>query len=164
MNSPHYLSEYVAGWIAEGAERAGRDASAVALVVPVLVAAGDTEEEIDRQRRQNRVLIGFYGTTPSYKTMFEIHGFGELPPRLTAAAKSGDTDRLAAEVPDELLDALSVTAKWETLGEALVQRFDGLAERVFPYAIEGSLSDPAVAERWRAVAGVVRGHAGATPR
>jgi probable F420-dependent oxidoreductase len=156
MNSPEYLSKHLIPWITEGTKRAGRDRSAVTLVVPALVAVGDSDEELERQRHQNRLLIGFYGTTPSYRTMFEIHGLGDLPPRLVAAAKSGDTDRLAAEVPDELLDTLSVTASWDTLAEVLLRRFDGLVGRTFPYAIEGSLADPAVAERWRHVAETLR--------
>ena len=55
---------------------------------------------------------------------------------------------------DELLDAFSVTAYWDGLADALLRRFDGLADRIFPYHAPG-LSDPAVAERWSAVAAAV---------
>ena len=58
------------------------------------------------------------------------------------------------KIDDELLDAFSVTASWDGLGDALLRRFSGLADRVFPYATPG-LSDPSVAERWRAVAAAV---------
>ena len=71
--------------------------------------------------------------------------------RLGAALRSGDRAKLAAEIDDELVDAFSVTASWDGLADALLRRFDGLADRIFPYHAPG-LSDPAVAERWAAVA------------
>jgi hypothetical protein len=61
---------------------------------------------------------------------------------------------MAAAIDDELLDAFAVTSPWDGLADALVARFAGLADRIFPYAASG-LSDPETAERWRAVAQAV---------
>jgi hypothetical protein len=74
--------------------------------------------------------------------------------RLGAALRSGDQAKLAAEIDDEILDAFSLTASWDELADALVGRFGGLADRIFPYAAPG-LDDPATAERWAAVAAAV---------
>ncbi len=154
VNSPKYLSEVVHPSIEEGAKRTGRDPGAVAVVCPVFTIVGDPGPELDRQREAVRLQIAFYGTTPSYGRLFEVHGRTDMTARLGAALRTGDRARLAAEIDDELLDAFSVTASWDGLGDALLRRFSGLADRVFPYATPG-LSDPSVAERWRAVAGAV---------
>jgi hypothetical protein len=74
--------------------------------------------------------------------------------RLGAALRTGDRAKLAAEVDDELVDAFSVTASWDGLADALLRRFAGLADRIFPYAAPG-LEDPEVAERWGSVAAAV---------
>ena len=40
---------------------------------------------------------------------------------------------MAAAIDDELLDAFAVTASWDGLADALIARFGGLADRIFPY-------------------------------
>ena len=154
VNSPKYLTEVVRASIDEGAKAAGRDPGAVSVVCPVFTAVGDPGPELDRQREALRLQIAFYGTTPSYGKLFEVHGRDDMTARLGAALRTGDQAKLAAEIDDELLDAFSVTASWDGLADALVNRFSGLADRIFPYAAPG-LDDPAVAERWSAVAAAV---------
>jgi probable F420-dependent oxidoreductase len=154
MNSPEYLNAVVRPSIEQGAKQAGRDPAAVAIVCPVFTIVGDPGPDLDRQREAVRLQIAFYGTTPSYSKIFEVHGRDDLTARLGATLRSGDTAKLAAEVDDDLVDAFSVTAPWDGLADALRARFDGLAERVFPYHVP-DLADPAVAERWRAVAEAV---------
>jgi len=154
MNSPEYLTEVVRPSIEEGAKQAGRDPSAVAVVCPVFTIVGDPGPDLDRQREAVRLQIAFYGTTPSYSRIFEVHGRDDLTAKLGTAMRSGDRARMAAEIDDDLLDAFSVTAPWDGLAAALRRRFAGLAERIFPYSVP-DLGDPAVAERWAAVAAAV---------
>ena len=154
LNSPRYLNEVVRPSIEEGAKQAGRDPGAVKVVCPVFTIVGDPGPELDRQRDAIRLQIAFYGTTPSYSRIFEVHGRDDMTARLGAALRSGDQVKLAAEIDDDLLDAFSITAPWDGLADALLARFTGLADRIFPYAAPG-LSDPAVAERWGAVAAAI---------
>ncbi|HVW35323.1 MAG TPA: TIGR03617 family F420-dependent LLM class oxidoreductase [Acidimicrobiia bacterium] len=151
LNSPEYLRTVARPSIEEGAKRAGRDPGAVKIVCPVFTIVGDTDEEIARQRDDIRLQIAFYGTTPSYRRIFEVHDHGDITARLGAAMRGGDPEAMAAEVDDALVDAFSVTSSWDGLAGALKARFDGLADRIFPYHVP-KLADPGIAERWRAVA------------
>jgi len=154
LNSPQYLAEVVRPSIAEGAKRAGRDPEAVTLVAPVFTIIGEAGPELDRQREAVRLQIAYYGTTPTYGRIFEVHGRQGLTAELGGLLRAGDRAQLAAAIDDELVDAFSVTASWDGLADALVSRFRGLAERIFPYSV-ADLSDPGVAERWRGVAAAV---------
>lgn len=154
LNSPKYLAEVLRPSIEEGAKQAGREASAVSLVAPVFTIVGEPGPELDRQRDAIRLQIAFYGTTPSYGRLFDIHGRDGLGARLGSLLRAGDKKAMAAAIDDELLDAFAVTASWDGLADALITRFRGLADRIFPYHVPG-LSDPEVAERWRAVAAAV---------
>jgi probable F420-dependent oxidoreductase len=156
LNSPQYLSEVVRPSIEEGAKRTGRDAGTVAMVAPVFTIVGDPGPDLDRQREAVRLQIAFYGTTPSYGRIFEVHGHPDMTAKLGGLLRAGDRAALAAAIDDDLLDAFSVTTSWDGLADALLNRFHGLADRIFPYAAPG-LSDPEVAERWRAVATAVSG-------
>ena len=159
VNSPHLFTTVVLPAIAEGALAAGRDPAAIEIVAPFFVAVGDDVEapDVQAQRRTLKIQLGFYGTTPSYATMFEAHGFADLQPRLTAAARSGDLDLLVAEVTDEVFDTYAVTATWDELPAVLTKRFEGIASRVLPYPASDPFADPAVIERWAEVARAVNG-------
>ena len=151
LNSPDYLRTVARPSIEEGAKRSGRDPGAVEIVCPVFTIVGDDEEELARQREDIRLQIAFYGTTPSYNRIFEVHDRGDVTARLGAAMRTGDQKAMAAEVDDSLIDAFSVTSTWDGLAGALKARFEGLADRIFPYHVP-NLADPAVTERWQAVA------------
>lgn len=159
VNSPLLLSTVVLPGIAEGARGAGRDPASVEVAAPVFVAVGDDVEspDVQAQRRALKTQLGFYGTTPSYLSAFEAHGFGDLPARLVAAARARDMDALVAAVTDEVFDTYSVTATWDELPAALHKRFDGLAARVMPYTSADPFDDPPTTERWAEVARAVNG-------
>lgn len=157
LNSPLLFTSVVLPAIAEGARSAGRDPADIVVTAPVFVAVGDDVEapDVAAQRRALKIQLGFYGTTPSYATMFTAHGFDDLPARLVAAARTGDLGRLAAEVTDEIFATYAITATWDDLPAAIAKRFAGIAARVAPYTATDPFADPAVTERWAEVARAV---------
>jgi probable F420-dependent oxidoreductase len=156
LHTVSYLTDVLGPAVAAGAAAAGRSPGECRLIVPVFVAVGDGEEELAAERASIRRQIGFYGSTPSYRAVFGHLGRPDVADRLTAAMRAGDLDGLAAAVPDDVLDRLSVTATWDGLGPALVERYRGVADRVLPYRLEESWDDhPDRIERWTAVAAAV---------
>jgi probable F420-dependent oxidoreductase len=154
LHSPRYLAEIVRPAISEGAAAARRSVDDVALAVPVFIAVGDDESR-ERHRSAIRRQIGFYGSTPSYRAVFELHGWNDLPDRLNQLQRQRDTAGALAAVTDDVLDAFSITASWDELPKALVDRYAGLAARVFPYGLT-AWSEPATRERWAGVAAAVK--------
>ncbi|HEX9260083.1 MAG TPA: TIGR03617 family F420-dependent LLM class oxidoreductase, partial [Acidimicrobiales bacterium] len=66
LHSVSYIDEVVLTSVAEGAARAGRDASEVKLIVPVMIVVGDTEAEREPLAQQVKGQLGFYGSTRNY--------------------------------------------------------------------------------------------------
>ena len=60
--------------------------------------------------------------------MFEIEGYGEIQPTARALTKEGRWDALAAEVPDDLLQACAAVAQHDELASAVAARFGGLSD------------------------------------
>ncbi|RMH86200.1 MAG: TIGR03617 family F420-dependent LLM class oxidoreductase [Actinomyces sp.] len=159
FHSPTYLREVQIPAIAEGARRAGRDLSAVTLEIPVMTAVGDTEAEIAETREHARTMIAFYGSTRTYAPTFEIHGYEGLAEALHERQRAGDLAGMTALVTDEVLDHYIVTATWDGLGPALVERYRDLAPsvRVMTYtASHQAARDPEIYERWGEVAAAMR--------
>ncbi len=159
FHSPRYLGEVQVPAIAEGAARAKRDLADVTLVIPVMTAVGDTDEEIAATREHARAMIAFYGSTRTYAPVFEIHGYEGLSEALHERQRAGDPAGMTRLVTDEVLEHYVVTAGWDELGPALVARYRDLAPtvRLMTYTAGHQLTrDPDVYERWGEVAAAVR--------
>lgn len=156
LHSTRYLDEVVRPAMAEGAASTGRSPGDVELVVPVFVVLGDTDEERRASREKLRAQIGFYGSTPTYASVFELHGWDDVPRRLNELQRAGDQAGMADVVTDEIVDAFVVDAPWERLADVLLERYRGRADRVLPYLTAGDwLEHPDRLERWRDVATAV---------
>ena len=154
FHSRRWLTEVVRPAIAEGCAGAGRSPHAVELACPVFVIIGDRDADIDRQRAGVRRQLGFYGATPAYAPVFELHGFDGAQQQLNAAIRSADRDALESLITDEMLDVYAITSTWDTLAGALVERYGGVVDRLFPYPLTASLLDDRESlEGWRHVAG-----------
>jgi len=161
LNSADYLRATVLPMIQTGARAGGRDRTELTVCCPVFVAVGDTQEEIDRQRAGIARQIAFYGSTRTYRPVFETHGWGEVTGELHALLARGETQAMTALVTGEMLDAFSVSATWDGLAAGLADRYEGLADRVAPYGAD--LGSPEARERWQDVVAALARQTGSAP-
>ena len=149
LHSVRYLREVVVPAIGRGAAVAGRSTDDVTLAIPVFVAVGDHDRELEPQREHLRGQIAFYGSTRTYRRIFETHGWHDVPDRLHARMAEGTAAAMAELITDEMLDTFAVTASWSDLAARLRERYAGLRCRVFPYTLPGGpITDPAQQQRW----------------
>jgi hypothetical protein len=74
--------------------------------------------------------IGFYGSTPAYRPVLELHGWGELQDELNAATKRGEWDKLGSMIDDEVLHTLAVIGRPEEAVAEVKRRYGDVATRV----------------------------------
>ncbi len=164
FHSVEYLQDVVLPKVAEGAARAGRDADEVQLAIPCMTVVGDTEDERRRAARRTRRQIAFYGSTKNYAPVLAHHGHEELSPRFNEAIKAGDQAAAEALVSDELLEHYAVVAGWDELSDRIVERYQGLADRLIMYFTFADWHrDPTSLGRWSEVARDVIARTGSTP-
>jgi probable F420-dependent oxidoreductase len=153
FHSRRYLAEVIRPAIEKGAASAERDASHCEVFCPVFAIAGDSDAEQAPQREAIRRQLSFYGSTRTYRPVFELHGWVDTGEQLHRLMAKGDTEGMAALITDEMLDAYAVTSSWDKLASDLIERYAGLADRVFCYgAAQDWLESPELTERWRSVA------------
>ena len=100
FSSARFLSETTMPAVRAGLAAAGRAAAAFAVVPEVIVSAGD-------DHGSTRRLLAFYGSTPAYRPVLDLHGWGELQPQLNAMSKQGQWAEMADLVNDEMLHTLA---------------------------------------------------------
>jgi probable F420-dependent oxidoreductase len=158
LHSRRYLDEVILPNLAEGRARSQRSADDVTLACPVLTIVGDTDEEQERWRQAARFQLAFYGSTRTYRGVFEAHGWDGTSERLHELQKAGDLSGMAETLTDEMLDAYAVTATWDDLADRLRQRYEDVPHpvRVICYFAANSMRESAENhERWAAVAAEV---------
>lgn len=158
IGEPGYLARHVLPNVAEGARKAGRSPSDVAIIVPVMTVVGDTDEERDRQRESVRASMAFYGSTPNYAFIWDEAGFDGTTARIREKQKAGDFAGMAAQVSDDHVAAFATESTWDALADKLIDTYGGTATRLVLY---NAVSDPDGFERYGEVARQVSARSGA---
>jgi probable F420-dependent oxidoreductase len=146
-----YLREVTLPALQAGAARAGRSLDGFQITAPGFVVARDSEEEIAAGVEFVRMQIGFYGSTPAYRPVLDVHGWGELQDELKAMTKRGEWDQLAGAIDDEVLQTFAVIGTPEEAAEEVLRRYGDTATR-----IALPVPDDAGAERWAGVFDTLR--------
>ena len=116
-------------------------------VLSAMVVLGADEAERARAERAVRRQIAFYGSTPAYRPVLDLHGWGALHDRLNALSRRHAWDEMADAIGDDVLDAFAVSGSVHTVAATLRDRFADLVTRLSLYTPYPA--DPALA---RAVA------------
>ncbi len=122
-----YLSEIVLPAIDAGAQKADRDRKSIEVATMAFVALN--EAEIEAQRSQ----VAFYASTPSYRPVLDLHGWGSIGEQLGALAARGQWGEMPKLIGDEMLETFVIIGTWDNIADALHAKYDGLLDRVGLY-------------------------------
>ncbi len=128
-----YLRQCIRPWVQAGADKAGRSIDQVEFSTTVFAVVGDSQEEQTRNREAVRQQISFYASTPSYRPVLELHGWGEVSEQLGRLAVRQRWQEMPALVSDDMVDAFAVQGAWDKIGAAIAARYQGLLDRVTLY-------------------------------
>ena len=99
-----------------------------------------------------KAQIAFYGSTPAYRPVLELHGWGDLQPELNTLSKRGEWTGMGELIDRRDAGRLRRGVPRSTRWPARVQeRFGGLVDRFSFYA-----PYPVEPDRWRAVLAAFR--------
>jgi probable F420-dependent oxidoreductase len=158
FHSQKYISDMLRPAVAEGAARVERDPSEVELLIPVLTVVGNTEEEKAASRAFCRQQVAFYGSTPNYAFQFDLLGYEGTTAKIRECQKAGDMDGMSDVITDEILQHYITEASWDDLADKLIERYEGIAERLIIYTAGMDYArDPSSIGPWGEVARAVVG-------
>lgn len=127
FHTVRYLQEVILPNVEAGLVKSGRSRAAFSLASAIFAATSEEEKVLAKMQ------IAFYASTPAYKGVLELHGWGDLQDKLAAMTREGKWMQLHEAIPDEVLNEFAVIAPPDELGAAIRQRYEGLLDRVGVY-------------------------------
>jgi probable F420-dependent oxidoreductase len=130
FTTERYLREVTLPAVERGLKKAGRTRDRFAISCPVFVVTGADERSYEASRSGVCKQIAFYGSTPAYRPVLELHGWGPLQTELNRLSKLGQWDAMGNLIDDAILDAFAVVAPPDQIAQKIRARFGEALDRV----------------------------------
>ena len=146
FTTERYLREVTIPALARGRAKAGKTMEGFEIVGPSFVVTGNNEDEMKQAASGTRQQIAFYGSTPAYRGVLDLHGWGGLQDELNTLSKQGKWVEMGDLIDDEILNTFAVVSEPEHVAPELHTRYGDVISRISFYA--PYKSDPS---RWSKV-------------
>ncbi|HSK29707.1 MAG TPA: TIGR03617 family F420-dependent LLM class oxidoreductase [Candidatus Limnocylindria bacterium] len=133
LHTARYLRVAVLPHIEAGLAKSGRVRQSIELSSSIFVIPSDDAEEAVKYEAEVRRQISFYASTPHYRPVFDLEGWGEVADRLKAMAARGRWDEMPLLITEEMLDRLTLRGTWAELPQKVLEKYTGLLDRVSYY-------------------------------
>ena len=134
FSTERYLREVSLPALERGAAKAGKTRGDLTVSYPGFVVTGPDDESMAAAAKGVREQIAFYGSTPAYHPVLELHGWGDLQPELNTLSKRGEWEKMGELINDDILNTFAVVAPLDQVAAEVRRRFDGLVDRFSFYA------------------------------
>jgi probable F420-dependent oxidoreductase len=123
-----YLEEQITPKLREGMARSGRIREHFEITGGGFVATGADEEATAKMFEVVRGRVAFYGSTPGYWGVLDLHGLGDMGRELNAMSKAGKWNDMAGIVPDDVVHLFAAVGTHREIAARIEERFGGLSD------------------------------------
>ncbi|MBM2615919.1 TIGR03617 family F420-dependent LLM class oxidoreductase [Actinoplanes sp. LDG1-06] len=102
-----------------------------------MVVLGEDEAARSKAEQAVKGQIAFYASTPAYRAVLDMHGWGELADRLNSLSRRQAWGEMTALISDDVLDTFAVVG-----AQGARERFGKLVDRISlytPYEVDPAL-------------------------
>ncbi len=139
FTTERYLREVTMPALRRGLDRSGRSLASFQISLSGFVTTGVDDAQLEIAKDRVRGQIAFYGSTPAYRGVLDLHGWGELQSELNALSRTGEWEKMGALISDDVLEAFSVVGPVAQIPAHVRGRFADVIDRFSlytPYAME----------------------------
>jgi probable F420-dependent oxidoreductase len=136
-----YLEEAVLPRLREGLARHGRDRQHFEISGGGFVATGPDDAAVAESIEFVRRRVAFYGSTPAYWPVMDLHGLGDLARKLNVLSKQGQWTEMTAAITDDVVRLFAAIGTHREITGAIGQRFGGLVDTIYASASPEQPSD-----------------------
>src|SRR5262245_43102817 len=124
-----YLRDVTLPALEKGLAKSGRKRSDFQVMYPGFVVTGKDEKAWADSRRGVCRQIAFYGSTPAYRPVLDLHGWGGLQSELNALSKQGQWEKMGELISDDILEKFAVVGSPDEIVPKFKTRFAGVVDR-----------------------------------
>ncbi len=92
FTTKRYFEEVTTPALLRGMERSGRKRGEFQVSCPLFVVTGNDDAELTANAVGTRKQIAFYASTPAYRKVLDLHGWGDLQTDLHRLSHAGEWD------------------------------------------------------------------------
>ncbi|MGI8792006.1 MAG: LLM class F420-dependent oxidoreductase [Acidimicrobiales bacterium] len=141
FTTERYLREVTMPAVERGLAKAGRSRDDFEFSYPAFVISGNNDGEKEAAAGLVKSQVSFYGSTPAYRGVLDLHGWGDLQTELNALSKQGKWQEMAGLIDEEILEAFAVIGEPDEIAPLLIKRFGDAIDRCSFYGQVSSDAD-----------------------
>ena len=130
FSTPKYLREVTVPALERGLAKVGRSRKDFEVTTPGFMVLGHSDDEISKAATGVRQQIAFYGSTPAYRPVLEMHGWGDLQTELNVMSKRGEWVEMGKLITDDILSEFAIVGRPEDVPKEVENRYGGLTDRM----------------------------------
>jgi probable F420-dependent oxidoreductase len=139
FSTERYIREVTLPALERGAAKAGKSRADLTVSYPGFVVTGATDADVAAAASAVRQQIAFYGSTPAYRPVLELHGWGDLQSELNTLSKRGEWVQMGELIDDDVLNTFAVVAPINDVAAQVKARFGDIVDRFsfyMPYKMD----------------------------
>jgi probable F420-dependent oxidoreductase len=124
-----YLRDVTLPAVQRGLEKSGRKRDDFDVSLPVMVVTGVDEAAFEQSRMAVTSQLGFYASTPAYRPVLDLHGWGDLQSEANRLTREGRWQEMGVLISDEILHTFALVS--EDIAQVptlLQQRYGDMAD------------------------------------
>src|SRR4029077_2774511 len=128
-NTPKYLQEVIMPAVEAGAKKAGRSLKDIDIAGLGVLITGKNSAELTQNAAPVRRQIAFYASTPSYKPVLDVHGWGDVGDRLLGMSRRGEWAAMSELITDDMLEEFCTIGTYDELVPKVLKHYGGVTTR-----------------------------------
>jgi probable F420-dependent oxidoreductase len=131
----------------KGAARTGRALDDFEISGGGMIATGANTVAVQKAVEKVRWSIAFYGSTRTYTSVWEQHGWEDIGFQLHELSVTNGWDKMPALITDEMVHTFAAVGTYEQIGDKILERFGAFANCIslpFPTPAEEKLLLPSL--------------------
>lgn len=129
FSNEKYIREITLPALEKGFAKSGRSRDDFEISYTPFLISGKDAETFESQKAAAKQRIAFYGSTPAYKNVLGVHGWGEMQAELNAMSKQGKWKEMGDLITDEMLNIFGVMDEPGKIVDEMKSRYGDFTDR-----------------------------------
>ncbi len=129
FSNEKYIREVTLPAVERGLEKSGRSREDFEISYSPFIISGKDEATFEKEKAAAKNRLAFYGSTPAYKNVLGVHGWGEMQIELNGMSKQGKWQEMGELVSDEMLNTFGIMDEPGMVVAEIKSRFGDIVDR-----------------------------------